>query len=53
MAQSYVKLLNRQYLLKYASSMPQNPSKWSMNGYKAFAFSTWSPIVPNLSPVAK
>ena len=34
------KLLNRQYLSKYASSMPQHPSKWSMNGYKAFEFAS-------------
>ena len=34
------KLGNRQYFSKYASSMPQNPSKSSMNGYKAFAFPT-------------
>ena len=36
-----VKILrNCQYLSKYASSMPQNPPKLSMNGYKPNEYAT-------------
>ena len=38
MAQGVRKLLNCQYLSKYAASMSKNSPKWSMDGYKAFAF---------------
>ena len=34
------KLQNRLYLSKYAFSLPQNPLKSSMNGYKPFEYAT-------------
>ena len=40
LAQGVRKLLNRQYFSKCAPTIPQNPSKSSMTGYKAFAFPT-------------
>ena len=38
MAQGVRKLLNCQYLSKYAASMSKNSPKWSIDGYKAFEF---------------